>query len=230
MAGGLFYAAMLDLPAHALDFGDLAREELEHARQRMPNILLPVTTLASVYERTAWEHRTAGNLGTACANFQEAVKHWQEAERLTQDSSDASSETNHAIIIDRMIKAQLESCEPVFQNAALNRVTALSDEPIPEMLHSNRTWLYNRGCLYAQAASNTGRDDYKSEALRWLGLAFVRNSQTSTWTYATSVDPELVPIRDLLIPFLAKLRSMLPADPAHMSVSEMEELVSRAQQ
>jgi hypothetical protein len=230
LAGGLFYAAMLHLPAHALDFGELAREELEQARQQMPHIPLTVTTLASIYERTAWEHWTAGNLGAACANFREAVNLWQEAERLTQDSSGVASELNQTIIIDRMIKAQLESCDPILQHAALNMVTALSDKPIPETLFSNRIWLYNRGCLYAQAATNTGRNDYKSEALRWLGLAFVRNSRTSIWAYATSVDPELAPIRDLLVPFLAKLRGMLPADPAHMSVSEMEELVSRARQ
>lgn len=77
----------------------------------------------------------------------------------------------------------------------------------------------------AQFPAPTG---YQQEALRWLGLALIRDPNASLWEYAARQDPELAPIREILDTFLTNLQSVIPADPAQANEADAEVLVANA--
>ena len=224
LVGGLFLQAMRDFPDHALTFGEQACAELERARQLLPGILLPVTTLAGVYERVGWARRKAGEPAQASDSFRAAVTLWQDAENATRDGHDAA-EAELAILLDRRLKAQLASGDPVLCRAAL---TELSTVTAPAALLTNRNWLYNRACLYAQASKADSGAGYQESALLWLGLALRFSHDSSLWDYAAQGDQELEPIRSVIGPFLTCLRSLIPNDLAQFKQADAEALVAQA--
>ncbi len=224
LVGGLFLQAMRDFPDQALTFGEQACAELEQARRLLPGIPLPVTTLAGVYERMGWARQKAGEPAQASDNFRAASMLWEDAEKVTRDGTD-STEAKLAILLDRRLKAQLESGDSVLCHAAL---TELSSVPAPVTLLTNRVWLYNRACLYAQANKADSSAGYQEHALLWLGLALRFYQDSGMWDYAAKEDPELEPIRSVLGPFLICLRSLIPNDPAKFNQVDAKALVAQA--
>ena len=111
LAGGLFLQAMRDFPDQALSFGEQACTELEQARLLLPQIPLPVETLAGVYERMGWARQKADEPAHASADFRTAATLWQDAENLTRDRTDGGG-GNLTRVLDRRLKAQLESGDP----------------------------------------------------------------------------------------------------------------------
>jgi hypothetical protein len=216
---------MRDFPAHALAFGEQACTELEQARLLMPDMPLPVTTLAGVHERMGWAHQLAGNSMESSDEFRAAVRLWQNAEHLIRDDTDAGNQVKLAILVDRRLKAQLESDDPVLHRAALAQLNSVLT---PAALMSNSVWLYNRSCMYAQASKADPHADYQQEALLWLGRALIRNDDTSSWNYAARDDPELAPIRETLGPYLTYLRGLIPLDSSRPSNLDAEAFVARA--
>jgi hypothetical protein len=224
LAGGLFLAAMRDFPAHALAFGEQARTELEQASSQMPDMPLPLTTLAGVYERIGWARRAAGDVQRASDEFRAAVQLWEKAQDLTSRSDNAAELTE---LIDRRLKAQLESEHPQLQAAAMAELAGLDSRCVPPALLIDPVWLYNRACLYAQASEVNPDGGYQKRALRWLGIALIRNTDTRFWEYAAQDDPELAPIRGILATFLSRLRNVIPQT-AQTDELDVETLVVRA--
>ncbi|SRR6266567_1285468 len=224
LVGGLFLQAMRDFPDQALTFGEQACAELEQARRLLSGSPLPVTTLAGVYERIGWARQKAGEPAQASDNFRAAATLWQDAEKVTRDGTDAT-EAKLAILLDRRLKAQLESGDSVLCRVAL---AELSSIPAPAAPLTNRVWLYNRACLYAQASKADSGAGYREQALLWLGLALRFYHDSSMWDYAAEQDPELEPIRSALGPFLICLRSLIPNDPAQLNQADAEALVAQA--
>jgi len=224
LAGGLFLQAMRDFPAHALAFGEQARDELVQARPQMPGMPLPITTLAGVHERMALARRLAGTPADGFADFRAAVDLWQDAENLTRENAGPGKQAKLAILTDRRLKAQLQCGEPALRRAALAELSSVSS---PAELRGSRAWLYNRSCLYAQAGAADPRADYQQLALYWLGLALTRDRNDSVWDYAAR-DPELEPIRAMIGPFVAHLRDLMPGGAAQCSETDAERLVRQA--
>jgi hypothetical protein len=224
LVGGLFLQAMRDFPDQALTFGEQACAELEQARRLLPGISLPVTTLAGVYERIGLAHWKAGEPGQASDNFRAAATLWQAAENVTRDGTDPT-EAKLAILLDRKLKAQLESGDPVLCRAALTELSSIST---PMALLTSRVWLYNRACLYAQASKADAGAGHQESALHWLGLALRFYQDSSMWDYAAQDDPELEPIRSVLGSFLTCLRRLIPADLTQFEQADAEALVAQA--
>jgi hypothetical protein len=224
LAGGLFLQAMRDFPDQALTLGEQARTELEQARLLLPQIPLPVTTLAGVYERMGLAQQKASKPAAAWDNFRVAAELWQDAENATcGDTEEAKAE--FARLLDRKLKAQLQSGDSTLCKEAL---TALSSITTPPALLTDRVWLYNRACLYAQASRANPGADYQKQALFWLGSALVLYHDSRTWEYAAQGDPELEPIRSAIRPFLTQLRDLLPSDLDQSKRTDIESLVERA--
>jgi hypothetical protein len=206
LTGGLFLAAMRDFPSHALAFGEQARDELEEASKQMPDLPLPIATLAGVHERIGWAHRAAGNAQQASDEFRAAVRLWQKAENLTAHNDVVKLIER----IDRRLKAQLDSGHPGLRSAALKDLAGLDPSSVPPVLRSDPVWLYNRACLYAQASEANSGGGYQQEALRWLGLALIGDPDPDHWAWARQ-DPELAPIREVVNTFLINLQNAIPA-------------------
>jgi tetratricopeptide (TPR) repeat protein len=221
LTGGLFLQAMRDIPDQALTFGEQACAELEGARRQLQKITLPVETLAGVYERMGWAHQRAGEPALAMDNFRTAVALWQDAENLTRDGTGAAEE-KLVRLLDRRLKAQLESGDPVLGRTALADLKSIS---APAALLTNRVWLYNRACLYAQASKADTSADYQQRALLWLGRALIQYGDSSMWEYAEHYDAELAPICSILGPFLTCLRRLISGGPAQ---EEREALLTQA--
>jgi hypothetical protein len=227
LAGGLFLQAMRDyFPDHAPAFGEEALTELEQARLLLPQTPLAVTTLAGVHERIGWAQRGAGQPEQALDAFRAAVRAWRDAERLTAATA-AADDASRALVVERRLKAQLASGDAVLSAAALAELRAdslLAAHP------AGRAWRYNRACLYAQAYRADPLTEYLELALKWLGLALLREMDSSLWEDARQRDPELTPVREALSPFLLDLRAMIPVAPDTMSETDAEELVARVMQ
>lgn len=220
LAGGLFLQAMRAFPDHTLAFGEEAIGELELARRLLSGIPLPVTTLAGVYERIAWARRQEDELAEeAQAAFRAAVGCWRAAEAFRS----AGDEIRLATVLERRLKAEIASGDPVLQEAALAELRTAS---ITTVQLSGRAWRYNRACLFAQAYHAAPEVEYLKLSLHWLGLALLHETDSSLWDYASQHDPELTPIRDTLKAFLVELRSLIPADPKLISESAVSHLVS----
>jgi hypothetical protein len=224
LVGGLFLQAMRDFPDQALTFGEQACAELEQARGLLDGIPLPVTTLAGVYERIGWAHQKADEPGQASDNFRSAATLWQDAENVARKGTDPT-EAKLAILLDRKLKAQLESGDPVLCRAALTELSSIST---PAALLTNRVWLYNRACLYAQASKADSGAGHQESALHWLGLALRFYQDSSMWDYAAQDDPELEPIRSVLGSFLTCLRKQMPTDLTQFEQADAEALVTQA--
>jgi hypothetical protein len=222
LAGGLFLAAMRDFPAHALAFGEQACDELRQARDLICDVPLPVETLAGVRERMGWARRRGGDSSGALDDFRSAADLWEEAEKIARKDASGASQGKLPRLLDRRLKAQLETDEPALQKAALAGLDSLTS---PAALRNDCNFLYNRACLYAQASRADPLRDYRQRALRWLGLAIVCNP--SLGDYSTQ-DPVLAPIRESIAPFLACLRSLIPRSHAQYSEVDAEALVRRA--
>jgi hypothetical protein len=224
LAGGLFLQAMRDFPDHALTFGEEACDELELAHQLLPQIPLPVETLAAVYERMGWARHKAGDRAHSSDNFRTAAALWQDAERLTRQGTDAA-EGKLTRVLDRKLKAQLVSGDPALCRSALAELKSIS---VPPALLTNRVWLYNRACLYAQAGKADASADYEKTALLWLGRALIYYRDSSMWDDAQHHDPELAPLRSILGPFLVCLRSLVSGEPDQLKQEDAEALLMRA--
>jgi hypothetical protein len=224
LVGGLFLQAMREFPDQALTFGEQACAELERARRLLPQLPLPVETLAGVHERMGWARQKVGEPAQASAEFRTAATLFQDAENLTRDDADAA-EAKLARALDRRLKAQLESGDPPLCKAALTELKSVS---APAALLTNRVWLYNRACLYAQASKVDASADYQQRALVWLGRALIYYSDSGMWDYAEHDDPELMPIRSILGPFLMCLRRLISQDPAQLKQEDAEALVTQA--
>ncbi len=222
LAGGLFLAAMRDFPAHALAFGEQACDELGHARDLMRDMPLPVETLAGVRERMGWARQLAGDSSGALDDFRSAADLWEEAEKIAREDTSGVNQEKLPRLLDRRLKAQLETDEPALQKAALAGLNSLTS---PAALRNDCNFLYNRSCLYAQASRVDPLSGYQQRALRWLGLAILCNQ--SLGDYSTE-DPALAPIRESIAPFLACLRSLIPKGHAQYSDADAEALVERA--
>jgi hypothetical protein len=223
LAGGLFLQAMRDFPDHIPAFGEDALSELELARLLLPRTPLPLTTLAGVYERIAWAQQQVGEPEEALAAFRSAVRSWRDAEAILGDAA-AKDDTRRATVLERRLKAQLASGDPVLREAALVELKAAS---ISTVQLTGRAWRYNRSCLYAQAYNAAPEVGYLELSLHWLGLALLHEPDSSLWNYARQHDPELAPIRETLKVFLVELRSLIPPDPGCVSDSDVSELVAR---
>jgi hypothetical protein len=223
LAGGLFLQAMRDFPDQALTFGEQARTELEQARLLLPQIPLPITTLAGVYERMGLAHQKVGKPAEASDNFRTAARLWQDAENAVRDGAEAA-DAKIARLLDRKLKAQLESGDPALCKAAL---TALNSIPTPTVPLTDRVWLYNRACLYAQASRADPNADYQKQSLLWLGLALIFHRDSSMWEYAQG-DPELEPIHSTINAFIICLRDLIPSDSVQFNQNDAKELVIRA--
>jgi hypothetical protein len=224
LAGGLFLLAMRDFPDQALTFGEQACAELERARQLLPQIPLPVETLAGVYERMGWARQKADEPAQASANFRTAATLWQDAENLTRDGGDAAK-PKLTRVRDRRLKAQLESGDPAVCRTALAELKFIS---APTTLMADRVWLYNRACLYAQASKADTGADYQHCALLWLGRVLMQYRDSSMWDYAAHHDPELEPIHSILGPFLVCLRGLISDSPAQLKHEDAEALLMQA--
>jgi hypothetical protein len=224
LVGGLFLQAMRDFSEQALTFGEQACTELEQARKLLPRSPLPVTTLAGVRERMGWARQKGGQPTRAADDFRAAAALWEEAESITRAGHDPT-EAKLAILLDRRLKAQLESGDPALCRSALGK---LGPATSPAALLTNHVWLYNRACLYAQASRADSEAGYQKHALLWLGLALRFSADSSLWDYAGRLDPELEPVRSVLGPFLRCLRSLLPDDPAHLDHVDAQALVTQA--
>ncbi len=222
LAGGLFLAAMRDFPVHALAFGEQACDELADARHLMPDLALPAETLAGVRERMGWAHQLAGNSSDASDDFRSAVELWEEAEKVTLNDTSGANEAKLARLLDRRLKAQLQSDEPALQRAAVAGLRSLT---LPAALRSNGNFLYNRSCLYAQASKIDSHADHQQRALYWLGLAIVYNS--SLEDFATQ-DPALAPIHEDIPPFLDCLHGLISQGYAQLREEDVEAVVARA--
>ena len=143
LAGGLFLQAMRDFPDQALTFGEQACAELERARQLLPQIPLPVETLAGVYERMGWARQKADEPAQASDNFRTAATLWQDAENLTRDGM-SGDEEKLTRVIDRRLKAQLESGDPSLYRITLTELKSIS---APTALMTNRICLRCPGRL-----------------------------------------------------------------------------------
>jgi hypothetical protein len=224
LAGGLFLQAMRDFPHQALTFGEQACAELEKARRQLPGIALPITTLAGVYERMGLARQETSEPAEASDNFRTAARLWQDAEKITHASTDAS-EAKLTRLLDRKLKAQLETGDPALCEAALAGLKCVRS---PADLLTDRVWLYNRACLYAQASKADPDANYQEQSLLWLGLALMYYQNSSTWDYAAQHDPELVPIRSILDPFLICLRDLIPNNPDQFTQTDLEARVAQA--
>lgn len=222
LAGGLFLAAMRDFPAHALAFGEQACVELRQARDLMRDMSLPVETLAGVHERMGWARQRVGDPSGALDDFRSAADLWEEAEKIASEDTSGVYQGKLPKLLDRRLKAQLETDEPVLQKAALAGLDSLTS---PAALRNDCNFLYNRACLYAQASRADPLSNYQPQALRWLGLAIVCNPGLGD--YSTQ-DPALAPIRESIAPFLARLRSLIPKGHVQYSEAGAEALVQRA--
>lgn len=223
LAGGLSLQAMRDFPAHIPTFGEEALSELEQARLLLPLTPLPVTTLAGVYERIAWAQQQVGELEEAQAAFRAAVRSWRDAEAIISDGA-AGDETRRATVLERRLKAQIASGDPILREAAL---AELKIALIPAIQLTGRAWRYNRACLYAQAYNAAPEVEYLELSLNWLGLALLHEPDSSLWEYARQTDPELAPIRETLITFLVQLRNLIPSDPDGINESAVSQLVAQ---
>jgi hypothetical protein len=162
-----------------------------------------------------WARQKAGEPAQASDNFRTAVKLWQDAESLTRDGTDGAK---LARVLDRRLKAQLASGDPVLSRTALTDLKSVSD---PAAMLTDRVWLYNRACLYAQASKADAGTDYQRPALLWLGRA-LRYYDLSVWDDAEHRDPELAPIRSILGPFL---RYLISHDLAQSEKEDTETLI-----
>jgi hypothetical protein len=197
-------------------------EELARAQHLMPDMPLPVETLAGVCERMGWARQLAGNWSGASDDFRSAVDLWEEAEGLTRRDTRGANEAKLARLLDRRLKAQLQSDQPAFHRAALAGLPSLT---LPATLRSNCGFLYNRSCLYAQASKVDPHADYQQRALHWLGLAVV--CDPSLGDYAMQ-DLALSPIREDIRPLLSSLRSLISRSHPEYSEANAEALVARA--
>ena len=222
LAGGLFLAAMRDFPAHALAFGEQACDELDQARRLIPGVPLPVETLAGVRERMGWARQLAGNSSGASEDFRSAVGLWEKAEDLIREDTSEANKTKLARILDRRLKAQLETDEPALHRIAL---TGLQSLTLPADLRSNCGFLYNRSCLYAQANRVDTLGDYKQQALHWLGLAIVCDPGLAD--YAPQ-DPVLAPIHEKIHSFLDCLHRLMSQGNAQHDEANIETFIAQA--
>jgi hypothetical protein len=219
LAGGLFLASMREYPEHALAFGEEACIELKHAQMLMPTSPLPTTTLAGVHERMGWAWRLLGKSEAADVSFGEATRLWKVAENLIVSRPGAKQEVQLAIIVERRLKAQLDSDDSALRDSALAALSSLS---APTELLKSRVWLYNRACLFAQANRADPSEHFQSEALHWLGRALMLAEQTSLWGFAELRDPELTPIQPVLGQFIHNLRELVQQKKSPLSATETE--------
>ena len=194
---------MRDFPAHALAFGEQACDELDQARRLIPGVPLPVETLAGVRERMGWARQLAGNSSGASEDFRSAVGLWEKAEELIREDTSEANKTKLARILDRRLKAQLETDEPALHRIAL---TGLQSLTLPADLRSNCGFLYNKYCLYAQAnrVDNTRRLSTAS-----LALARTGNSMRPGLADYAPQDPVLAPIHEKIHSFLDCLHRLM---------------------
>jgi hypothetical protein len=231
LAGGLFLQAMRDFPDHAPAFGEEALTELEQARQLLPQIALPVTTLAGVHERIGWARQQAGEPAKAQAAFRAAVRCWRDAETIVgKAAAKAASrapgdDARRAVLLERRMKAQLACADPPLREAALAELKSVA---LHSVQPADRIWRYNRACLYAQAYSADPQAEYLELSLSWLGLALIYEPDSSMWDYARQFDPELAPIRETLTVFLANLRNLIPVEPSQISETAAAEFIAQA--
>lgn len=218
LAGGLFLQAMRDFPAHALAFGEQACDELGQTLDLMPNVALPVETLAGVHERMGWARHLAGDSAGARNDFRSAADLWEKAEKM---ASDGVNQGKLQRVLDRKLQAQLQTDDPALRHVALAGLDTLA---FPDALANNCTFLYNRSCLYAQASRADPRGGHRQHALRWLGLAIVCNPNVGR--YSTE-DPALAPVRESIAPFLEYLLSLITRDSAQ-NRENAEAIVKRA--
>lgn len=222
LAGGLFLAAMRDFPAHALGFGEQASDELGQARDLVPDMPLPVETLAGVRERMGWARQLAGDSSGALNDFRSAADLWEKAEKMAREDTSGANQGKLPRLLDRRLKAQLETDEPALQKVALAGLDSLTS---PVALANDCNFLYNRSCLYAQASRADPHAGYEQRALHWLGLAIVCNPGLGN--YSTQ-DPALAPIRGSIAPFITCLLGLLPQDHVPYSGPNTEALVKQA--
>ena len=222
LAGGLFLAAMRDFPAHALVFGEQASDELRHARDLVPDMPVLVETLAGVRERMGWTRQLAGDSSGALDDFRSAAGLWQEAEKKARKGTSGINQERLPRLLDRRLKAQLETDDPALQKAVLAELDSLTS---PVALAKDCNFLYNRSCLYAQASRADPHGGHEQRALRWLGLAIICNR--SFGDYSTH-DPVLAPIRAHIAPFITCLLSMVPQGNAQFGGADAEALIEQA--
>ena len=222
LAGGLFLAAMRDFPAHALAFGEQACNELDEARHLMPDMPLPVETLAGVRERMGWARQLSGNSLGSFDDFRSAVDLWEKAEGLTRKDTSKANKTKLVTILDRRLKAQLETDEPALHRIALAELESLI---LPAELRSNCGFLYNRSCLYAQANRVNPCADYQQRALHWLGLAVVCDPGLAD--YAPQ-DPVLASVYEKIHSFLDCLHRLMSQDNAQHDEVNAETFIAEA--
>ena len=223
LAGGLFLQAMREFPDHVPAFGEEALGELETSRLLLRETPLPATTLAGVYERIAWARQQAGELEEAQAAFRAAVQSWRDAAAILGNGV-ADGDPRRGTVLERRLKAQLASGDPVLREAALAELRTAS---IPTVQLTGRAWRYNRACLYAQAYHAAAEAEYLELSLNWLGLALLHEPDSSLWGYARRSDPELAPIREILKTFLVELRNLIPSDPEQVSEEDVRHLVAQ---
>jgi hypothetical protein len=222
LAGGLFLAAMHDFPAHALSFGEQASDELGQARKLVPDMPLPVETLAGVRERMGWARQLAGDSLGALKEFRSAANLWEEAEKIARNDTSRAIQGKLPRLLDRRLKAQLETDEPARQKAALAGLDSLTS---PVELANDCNFLYNRSCLYAQASRVDPRRGYQERALHWLGLAVLCNPNHAD---NSMEDPALAPIRGSIAPFITCLLNLIPQGDTLYSGADAETLVEHA--
>lgn len=92
---------------------------------------------------------------------------------------------------------------------------------------SDRVWLYNRSCLYAQAYMADNSKGYELRAIEWLGKALVISYDADLWDYALS-DPELTPIRRFISPFVVELRSLIAQNDSAGTRTDTGAIVTQA--
>jgi hypothetical protein len=232
LAGGLFLQAMGDFPAYAVAFGEQACDELGQVQDRnlMPDVPLPVETLAGVRERMGWARHRAGDAPGALNDFraaadlwEKAADLWEKAEKMVREDTSGLNQERLTIARDRKLQAKLETDDPARQRAALAELAKLDTNP--GILKNNDFFLFNRACLYAQASRVEPRGGYQRQALYWLGLAILRNP--SLRNDATK-DPALAPIHESITPFLEHLLSLTPPGNSQRDGEDAEAIVKRA--
>ena len=232
LAGGLFLQAMGDFPAYAVAFGEQACDELGQVQDRdlMPDVPLPLETLAGVRERMGWARHLSGDAPGALNDFRAAADLWEKsadlwekAEKMVRDDTSGLNQERLTIARDRKLQAKLETDDPARQRAALAELAKLDTNP--GILKNNDFFLFNRACLYAQASRVEPRGGYQRQALHWLGLAILRNP--SLRNDATK-DPALAPIHESITPFLEHLLSLTPPGNAQRDGEDAEAIVKRA--
>jgi hypothetical protein len=222
LAGGLFLAAMREFPAHALAFGEQACDELGRARDLVPDIPLPVETLAGVLERAGWARQHAGDSLGALKDFRSAADLWEEAEKSARKDTSRANQGKLAGLVDRRLQAQLETDNPALQKAALAELDTLTS---PVELANDCNFLYNRSCLFAQASRADPHGGYEQRALRWLGLAIVCMPSRADYSMQ---DPALASIREIIAPFITCLLGLIPQSDVQCSGANVEAFVEQA--